>query len=73
MALSLYLVATVAARCMTAAVADYDAIAGYVPVSDVVPHSLLDLDMQEIDEGVDLFSAVGFANAYTAYSEGGNR
>ncbi|CBN78873.1 probable high CO2 inducible periplasmic protein [Ectocarpus siliculosus] len=55
-----------------AAVASYDDIAGYTPVSDVVEHSELDLDMQELEEGADLQTDAGFAAAYTAYSVGGN-
>lgn len=55
------------------AVASYDDIAGYTPVSDVVEHSHLDLDMEEIEENADLQTDAGFAAAYTAYSVGGNR
>eukprot|EP00752_Nemacystus_decipiens_P007947 g7100.t1 len=64
--------ATVAASYLTAVVADYDPIAGYTPVSDVVPHSLLDLDVEEMEVGADLQTEAGFAAAWTAYSEGGN-
>lgn len=65
--------ATVAATYMTAVVADYDPIAGYTPVSDVVNHSLLDLDVEEMEAGADLQTTAGFTAAWTAYSEGGNR
>ncbi|CAM9800300.1 unnamed protein product [Ectocarpus sp. 13 AM-2016] len=50
----------------------FAAIAGYTPVSDVVEHSELDLDVAEIEAGADLLTEAGFATAYTAYSEGGN-
>ncbi|CAM9121769.1 unnamed protein product [Scytosiphon promiscuus] len=52
--------------------ASYDAIAGYTPVSDVESHSLLDLDMQAIDDGVSLLTDAGFVSAYSAYANGGN-
>lgn len=65
--------ASVAASYMSAVVASYDAIAGYTPVSDVVPHSLLDLDVEEMEVAADLQTIAGFTTAYTAYSEGGNR
>lgn len=55
------------------AVASYDGIAGYTPVSDVVEHSQLDLDMQEVEENADLQTDAGFAAAYTSYAVGGNR
>lgn len=61
------------ASATTVVFADFDLIAGYEPVSDVVPHSLLDLDMAEMEEGVDELSDAGFAAAYSAYSVGGNR
>eukprot|EP00752_Nemacystus_decipiens_P008971 g8009.t1 len=47
-------------------------MAGYTPVSDVVEHSQLDLDMAEIEAGADALSETGFTAAYTAYSVGGN-
>lgn len=65
--------ATVAASYLTAVVADFDVIAGYTPVSDVVPHSLLDLDVEDMEAGADLQTTAGFTAAWTAYSEGGNR
>lgn len=65
--------ATVATGYMTTVGASFDVIAGYEPVSDVVPHSLLDLDMEEMDAGADLKTDAGFTAAFTAYSEGGNR
>lgn len=52
---------------------DHDPIAGYQPVSDVVPHSLLDLDMADMEAGVDLLTDAGFESAWTAYAVGGNR
>ena len=51
-------------------VADHDPIAGYPPASDVVPHSLLDLDMMEIDEKA---GEGNFTGAFTRYDEGLNR
>lgn len=54
------------------AVADYAAIAGYIPNSDVVAHSLLDLDMKEIDEEAGKETEAGFAAAFTRYDEGLN-
>lgn len=53
--------------------ADYDAIAGYTPVSDVVEHSELDLDMVELEAAADLETDAGFLQAWTVYSTGGNR
>lgn len=53
--------------------ADIDPIAGYTPVSDVVPHSELDLDMQELSVAADLETEEGFEAAWTAYAVGGNR
>ena len=47
----------------------YASIAGYVPASDVVPHSMIDLDMEEI------VSAVGnndITEAIRIYTSGGN-
>lgn len=54
-------------------VADHDPIAGYTPVSDVVEHSEIDLDMAAIETGADNLTEAGFAAAYIAYAEGGNR
>lgn len=51
----------------------YDSIAGYTPVSDVESHSLLDLDMEDMDDGVSLETVAGFTAASEAYSVGGNR
>lgn len=48
----------------------YFSIAGYTPVSDVVPHSQLDLDTAEMEECADAFE---WDCAYEWYSEGGNR
>lgn len=45
----------------------------FVAVSDVIEKSRLDLDMVEIEVGVDLLTEAGITTAYTAYSEGGNR
>lgn len=53
--------------------ASFDNIAGYTPVSNVESHSLLDLDMSDMEDGADLQTTAGFLAAYTAYSEGGNR
>ncbi|CAM9671455.1 unnamed protein product, partial [Hapterophycus canaliculatus] len=53
-------------------VASYDPIAGYTPVSDVESHSLLDLDMEEMESNADLKTIAGFTAATSAYSEGGN-
>lgn len=50
--------------------ADYDMIAGYTPNSDVEPHSLLDLDMEEIEMLSDDFN---FTEAYQLYANGKNR
>ncbi|CAN0089212.1 unnamed protein product, partial [Ectocarpus sp. 12 AP-2014] len=50
----------------------FAAIAGYTPVSDVVEHSELDLDVADIETNADLLTEPGFAAAYVAYSEGGN-
>lgn len=49
---------------------DYSPIAGYTPVSNVVPHSQLDLDTAEMEECADAFD---WTCAYVWYSEGGNR
>lgn len=53
--------------------ANYDMIAGYTPVSDVVEHSEIDLDMEDLEAGADLQTDEGFQAAWKAYSEGGNR
>ena len=63
----------VVARLVSLVKADYDKIAGYSPLSDVVEHSELDLDMQEIEDNADLGTEAGFSAAWTAYSVGGNR
>ena len=55
------------------AVADHDLIAGYQPASDVVAHSELDLDMEEIDESAGLLTEAGFESAYDRYATGENR
>lgn len=61
-----------ATRCHVA-FADYDPIAGYTPVSDVIEHSEIDLDMGEVESGVDELTEAGLVSAYTAYAVGGNR
>lgn len=53
--------------------ADHDPIAGYTPVSDVLEHSQIDLDMVELEAGADLETDAGFAAAWDAYNNGGNR
>ncbi|CAN0397378.1 unnamed protein product, partial [Ectocarpus fasciculatus] len=50
----------------------YADMAGYTPVSDVVEHSELDLDVADIETNADLETEDGLTAAYTAYSEGGN-
>lgn len=50
--------------------AQFDDIAGYTPVSNVVPHSELDLDTAEVETCADTFN---WTCAYRWYSEGGNR
>lgn len=55
------------------AVADWDPIAGYTPVSDVIEHSELDLDMLDMEVGADNQTDAGFLATWKAYSEGGNR
>lgn len=67
------LVVAVASATTAVVLADFDLIAGYEPVSDVVPHSLLDLDMSDMEEGTDQNTEDGFAAAYSAYAVGGNR
>ena len=47
----------------------YNAIAGYVPGSDVVPHSQVDLDMQAMITDT---SAAEWSLAYSHYHAGGN-
>ena len=49
----------------------YASIAGYVPASDVVPHSMIDLDMKEIVDAVGLGTTAGLAEAIRVYKEGG--
>lgn len=73
MARSLCLMLASAPWVIMFAVADYDPIAGYTPVSDVVEHSELDLDMADVEEGADLETDPGFLAAWIAYSVGGNR
>lgn len=60
-------------RLNTLVAADHDPIAGYTPVSDVVEHSELDLDMAELEEGADSETVAGFEEAWRAYAVGGNR
>jgi hypothetical protein len=47
----------------------YASIAGYVPASDVVPHSMIDLDMEEIVTAV---GANDITEAIRIYTSGGN-
>jgi len=49
----------------------YASIAGYVPASDVVPHSKIDLDMKEIVEAVGQGDTAGLAEAIRVYKSGG--
>lgn len=70
-AISLLLAAT--PWLMSGVLADHDVIAGYTPASDVVEHSELDLDMEEIDEKAGLETEAGFAAAYLRYDQGFNR
>jgi len=49
----------------------YASIAGYVPASDVVPHSKIDLDMEEIVDAVGLGTAAGITEAIRIYTDGG--
>merc|ERR1719235_1990849 len=44
-------------------------IAGYVPTTDVVPHSMVDLDMEEIAAAVG--NSFDFATAKLVYQNGG--
>lgn len=53
--------------------ADNDVIAGYMPVSDVVEHSEIDLDMAEMETAADLETDAGFLDAFNVYNIGGNR
>eukprot|EP00904_Undaria_pinnatifida_P009158 jgi/Undpi1/5372/HiC_scaffold_2.g00653.m1 len=69
-AISLLLAAT--PWLISGVLADHDVIAGYTPASDVVEHSELDLDMEEIDEQAGLETEAGFAAAYLRYDEGFN-
>lgn len=52
--------------------ADNDVIAGYMPVSDVVEHSEIDLDMAEMETAADLETDAGFLDAFNVYNIGGN-
>jgi hypothetical protein len=47
-------------------------IAGYMPATNVVPHSKVDLDMQEINTAVGLRTTAGFDDALFIYTNGGN-
>lgn len=51
----------------------FTAMAGYMPVSDVVEHSELDLDMVEMEGSADLKTDAGFLAAWNIYSVGANR
>merc|ERR1719504_629177 len=48
---------------------DYAMIAGYVPTSGVVPHSMIDLDMEEISAAVG--NSFDFTQAKFVYQNGG--
>merc|ERR1719482_2497765 len=50
---------------------DFDMIAGYVPTTNVVPHSMVDLDMKEISEAVASSNNYDFAQAKFVYANGG--
>ncbi|CAN0041796.1 unnamed protein product, partial [Hapterophycus canaliculatus] len=62
------------APCVDGATAsgDFEAIAGYTPVSDVSEHAALDQDMAVMEAEADKRSDEGFAAAYTIYSVGAN-
>merc|ERR1719387_2349329 len=48
---------------------DYAIIAGYVPTTDVVPHSKIDLDMKEISDAIG--NSFDFTQAKFVYQNGG--
>merc|ERR1719159_1248574 len=48
---------------------DFDMIAGYVPTSEVVPHSMIDLDMKEISTAMG--DSKDFTQAKFVYQNGG--
>merc|ERR1719261_1929511 len=48
---------------------DFDMIAGYVPTTDVVPHSMVDLDMKEISDAIG--NSFDFTQAKFVYQNGG--
>jgi hypothetical protein len=49
--------------------ADFTHVAGYHPTGDVTAHSMIDLDIQQLQNHVD---SSNFTGAYKWYSEGGN-
>ena len=54
---------------LSAARAEYEAIAGYVPASDVTEHAKIDLDYEAIDEATE---SGEWDAAWAHYSEGGH-
>ena len=46
-------------------------IAGYLPATDVVPHSMIDLDQQEISSAAGEGTDAGFDEAIRVYQQGG--
>jgi len=55
-----------------AQVGSHQSMAGYDSASDVGPHAMIDLDMEEFEKQVGLKTTAGFAEALRIYEFGGN-
>ena len=54
-----------------AQVGSWQTLAGYETSTDVGPHSMIDLDMEELETNVKLLTDAGFAEAIRIYTNGG--
>ena len=54
-----------------AQVGSWQTLAGYETSTDVGPHSMIDLDMKELETNVKLLTDAGFAEAIRIYTNGG--
>jgi hypothetical protein len=61
-----------AALLLGTALGSFDTIGGYLPETDVVPHSKIDLDMQEINSLLGQATGADFTSALFVYENGGN-
>ena len=54
---------------LTSVLCDYSKMAGYSPVSNVITHSKIDLDLRDLKAQLDVYD---FSEAENVYSNGGN-